>query len=209
MIKAVLFDLDGCLVDACHWHEEAFNDALNEVCGFKLTKEEHLEHFNALTTRQKLQRLVDESRIESDLVDRVWSLKQEKTEGTIQRLAVNDLSKVKMHTWLHEQGIRTACVTNSIRKSAELMLRRTGQYRFMEFVITNQDVILPKPHGEGYIRAMIKLGIEPDEVLIVEDSPKGLLAAQSTGAHIMKVNCAEDVNLNSIMKYVLDDKEIA
>jgi HAD superfamily hydrolase (TIGR01509 family) len=207
MIKAVLFDLDGVLVDACDWHYEALNDALESLCGFRLSREEHELTYNALTTRQKLDRLNIEGRVPANMKSKVWELKQQKTKDTITRLAKRDDEKVKLHQWLLDRGIRIACVTNSIRETAELMLRQTGQFHMMEFIISNQDVRLPKPHGEGYIRAMIRMGFQPDEVLIIEDSPKGIQAAQSTSANIMRVAGSNEVTLKRVREHIFNTEK--
>ena len=57
IIKAVLFDLDGVLVDACDWHYDALNRALKKVMGFEISREEHLTTYNGLPTAVKLKML--------------------------------------------------------------------------------------------------------------------------------------------------------
>ena len=91
-------------------------------------------------------------------------------------------------------------MTNSITETAQLMLECSGQWDFMEFLISNQMVKNPKPHGEGYIRAMIRLNSQPEETLIVEDSQRGLKAAYSTGAHVVQVPNADAVTKSLIEK---------
>ena len=55
MIKAILYDLDGVLVDATEWHYESLNESLYEVAGFRLSRQEHLSSFNGLPTKKKLE----------------------------------------------------------------------------------------------------------------------------------------------------------
>ena len=52
--KLVIFDLDGVLVDACEWHKDALNNALERVCNYKITEKDHKEVFNGIPTRIKL-----------------------------------------------------------------------------------------------------------------------------------------------------------
>ena len=54
-LKLVIFDMDGVLVDACDWHKDAFNQALEELCGYKISDEEHYAEFNGLPKKQSLQ----------------------------------------------------------------------------------------------------------------------------------------------------------
>ena len=72
----------------------------------------------------------------------------------------------------------------------------------MKFVISNQDIAHPKPCAEGYIVAMVRLSVLPQDVLIVEDSPKGIQAAESTGAHVLKVANAAEVTWRAIRKAI-------
>ena len=64
MIKAILYDLDGVLVDATEWHYESLNAALKEVCGFIINRDEHVSTFNGIPTIKKLEILQNSSNIE-------------------------------------------------------------------------------------------------------------------------------------------------
>mgnify|MGYP000288861841 CR=1 FL=1 len=55
MIKAILYDLDGVLVDATEWHYESLNDALKDVAGFIIKRDEHISTFNGIPTIKKLE----------------------------------------------------------------------------------------------------------------------------------------------------------
>ena len=198
MIRAVLFDLDGVLVDACEWHRLSLNRALMDVAGFELSDDEHKTTFNGLPTKKKLELLITQNRVSPEEQDRIFQLKQKYTKDTILATAKNDTVKTDMLSYLKQMSIKVACVTNSITETATLMLETTGQYPYMDLLISNEQVRQPKPHGEGYIRAMVKFGTYPDETLIVEDSEVGLRAASSTGAHIYRVKDSYDVTLNNI-----------
>jgi beta-phosphoglucomutase len=189
MIRAILYDLYGVLVNACEWHYLAFNNALKRVAGDAavISRVEHETVFNGLPTKRKLDILIQQGRVRERDWKAVWDLKQALTTETIEETAAIDLEKVQLHEETRRAGIISVCVTNSIRPTAMLMLDRTGQLSFMQFVISNEMVRRPKPHGEGYIRAMIQLSIMPDEILIVEDSDKGMQAAESVGAHLLRV----------------------
>ena len=58
MIKAILYDLDGVLVDATEWHYESLNAALKEVCGFVIKRDEHVSTFNGIPTIKKFQFII-------------------------------------------------------------------------------------------------------------------------------------------------------
>ena len=199
MIRAVLFDLDGVLVDACDWHYHALNEALKQVAGVTINRAEHFTTFNGLPTTKKLQILTDQGRIHTKRHKEIWEEKQRRTVSVIKRQAQKDSQKQAMHSRLRRRGLTLCCVTNSIRETAELMLSRTGQLSHMCELITNEDVQNPKPSPEGYQNVMKLLEILPREALIVEDSEKGFAAAKLSGAHVLRVRNASDVILESII----------
>ena len=157
MIKAILYDLDGVLVDATEWHYESLNNALQEVVGFIINRDEHIETFNGIPTMTKMEILNKQGRLSKDKFDIVWEKKQEKTFEVIEKTASIDPNKIRLHQ--NTKNLKKACVTNSIRKSALLMLEKTGQLPFMDFVISNEDVSSPKPSPEGYTIAIEKLNL--------------------------------------------------
>ena len=200
MIKAILYDLDGVLVDATEWHYESLNAALKEVCGFVIKRDEHISTFNGIPTIKKLEILNNQGRLDRKLFDKIWEKKQEKTFEVIEKLAFTDASKIRLHE--QTKNFKKVCVTNSIRKSAMLMLEKTGQLQYMDFVISNEDVKNPKPSSEGYDNAIRKLKLQPNECMVVEDSPKGIEAGKLSKANVYEVNGYYDVTLENILKKI-------
>lgn len=201
-IKSILFDLDGVLVDACHWHYEALNRALLTVAGIEIDYDDHISNFNGLPTSRKLQMLIERGSVQKYQIDQIWKLKQKNTIEVINECAEVDPSKILLHEHLKRCNISRACVTNSIRETAELMLINTSQYDSMSFVISNEDVKNNKPHPEPYICAMVRIGSMPSETLIIEDSDKGMESALATGSHIMRVKNAKDVTWERISEII-------
>ena len=197
MIKAILYDLDGVLVDATEWHYESLNKALQETAGFTIKRNEHITTFNGIPTIKKLEILNEQGRLSKNLFDKVWETKQEKTFEVIENMATIDPNKIRLHEQI--KNLKKVCVTNSIRKSALLMLEKTGQLSFMDFVISNEDVSSPKPSPEGYDLAIKKLDLEPSECMIVEDAPKGIEAAHKSKANVYEVSGYNEVTLENIL----------
>ena len=99
---------------------------------------------------------------------------------------------------LKSDGHTVACFTNSIRMTANLMLEKTGILDLFDLVLSNQDVKKPKPDPSGYIQAMNHFSFSKEKTLIVEDSPKGIEAAKSSGANILVVKNPEEVNYENV-----------
>lgn len=193
MNKAVLFDLDGVLVDACDWHYEALNRALKQISNYEISRDEHFSTYNGLPTRRKLRTLADLGIIRESDMETISDLKQELTVGVIEEFCSESVSKIAMMKLLKDAGYKIGCVTNSIRKTAGLMLEKTGIMDFFDIVITNEQTSHNKPHPEPYITALVKLNALPQDSMIVEDSPKGLEAARLTGCRVLEVKNATEV----------------
>lgn len=196
--KLVIFDLDGVLVDACDWHRDALNEALLEVSNTSIEEKEHVSTFNGIPTRKKLEILIDQKRVKESELERIYDLKQEKTIQIIQQKAQKRKEKIELITELKRRGFVVACFTNSIRETANLMLSKTGVLDLFELVVTNQDVSNPKPDPEGYVKVMKHFRASKEETCIIEDSPKGIEAAEQSGAQVIVVKNPDDVNLSLI-----------
>ena len=198
-IKGILYDLDGVLVDACDWHYHSLNRALKEVVGFEISRDDHISTYNGLPTTKKLKMMG----IVNDKAINVWKKKQKYTIDVINEMAHNSPQKRRLHEFTKMLNIKSCCVTNSIRETAELMLKNTGQLEYMEFVVSNEDVEKNKPNPECYMLAMSKLKLLPNECLIVEDSPKGIESAEATKAHVLKVDNSTQVHFNNIKQKLM------
>lgn len=202
MIKCILFDLDGVLVEARDWHYHALNKALIRISGTEISLDEHLSDFNGLPTHKKLEMLESLGRIKPEDFQNIWKLKQALTIETIKEMASIDHDKMSLMSALKGMNLKVACVTNSIRETAKLMLVSTGQSQFLDLLISNEDVSAAKPSPEGYVTAMAVLGCKPEETVIVEDSEYGIQAAEAAGGHVLKVGCSKDVTKDCVLNFI-------
>ena len=88
------------------------------------------------------------------------------------------------------------------------MMEKSGLIGYLEFILSNQDVSKGKPDPEMYNKAISRLGLVPEECLIVEDNPNGLKAAYGSGAHVLKVERIEDVNYFNIKNKIKEIESI-
>ncbi|MFN7977137.1 MAG: HAD family hydrolase [Vicinamibacterales bacterium] len=192
-IRGVLFDLDGVLVDATEWHYEALNRALR-LFGFDISRYEHLSSYNGLPTRRKLEMLSVEKGLPVPMHGLLNRLKQVYTRDEILTKCRPVFEKEYMLHRLQREGYRLACCSNSVRETLELMIRQSGLDPCFEFLMSNEDVSAPKPDPEVYVKAMARLGLRPEETVIVEDAPHGIEAARRSGAHVCAVTGFSDVD---------------
>lgn len=198
MYKLIIFDMDGVLVDACEWHKEALNSALLEISNITINNEQHINEYNGLPTKIKLKKLCNLGLILDTDIQKIENLKQEKTIKIINEKAYLRQEKIELLEYLKKNNYFIGCYTNSIKKTTELMLFKTGILHFFDIILTNQDVLKPKPDSEGYDKIINFFNLQPKETIIVEDSPKGLEAAINTGSKIWKVKNPDEVNLQNL-----------
>lgn len=207
MIKLVAFDLDGVLVEAKEIHYSTLNEAIKLAAGekFIITMNEHLSLYDGLKTNQKLEMLTKNKNLPIDTHKKIWEIKQKLTLESISNLKEN-VQLIELFKWLNSNNYKIACCSNSIRKTVLVVLSKLGLIEYMDLILSNEDVKNSKPHPEIYWQAMSILGVLPEETLIVEDSPHGLLAAHRSKSNILRVNNHKDVTIDNISKKILELK---
>jgi HAD superfamily hydrolase (TIGR01509 family) len=201
--RAVLFDMDGVLIDARDWHYEALNEALR-LFGLEINRSDHLTRFDGLSTKQKLLMLSDDGLLPVELHKTIEAVKQDRTLRIAAQKCFPNVSHQILISRLKHSGFKVGLVTNSIRKSTEFMLEYAGLLHFMDVVITNEDVVQGKPSPDGYNLAMSKLGVSPLETLVVEDGEYGIMAAESAGIEVIKVKDPSAVSIDLFLAKLPD-----
>jgi HAD superfamily hydrolase (TIGR01509 family) len=208
MVKLIIFDLDGVLVDAKEIHYETLNDAIKEVAGFEyvISLNEHHSTYDGLKTNQKLELLTKNKGLSINHYGEIWDRKQKYTIREISNLNVDE-RLVEIFKTLRDQGYLLACCSNSIRRSVLIMLSKLGLIEYFDLILSNEDVKNGKPHPEIYWKAMGMMSVLPEETLIVEDSPYGLLAAYRSCGGLLRVDNPNDVTLEKILNKIKENKE--
>jgi HAD superfamily hydrolase (TIGR01509 family) len=202
MIKLIIFDLDGVLFDAKEIHFESLNRALGN---YSITWEEHLSIYDGLKTNQKLDILHERKDLPKELFPIIWNKKQEYTLDFLRDLKPNQ-SLIHTIKKLSNDGYKLAVCSNSIRKTVLTVLSKLSIIEYFDNILSNEDVKNSKPHPEIYWKAISSFGCLPEETLIVEDSPYGLLSASRSKSHILRVKETSEVNYENIDKKIKELK---
>ena len=206
MIKLIIFDLDGVLVEAKEIHYKTLNKALAEVdAKYMIIEKEHLSTYDGLKTNQKLEMLTKNKGLDPSYYEQIWNRKQDLTIDAISELKPNT-HLIVVFKRLRDMGYKLACASNSIRRSVLVMLSKIGLIEYMDLIISNEDVKNSKPHPEMYWKAMSMMSVLPDETLIVEDSPHGLLAASRSRANVLRVDNPSDLTFEKISSKLKENK---
>lgn len=200
-IAAIIFDMDGVLIDAKDWHYESLNRALNHF-GFNISRYDHLVTFDGLPTRKKLEMLSREHGLPIALHGFLNDLKQIYTTELVHARCKPVFQHEYALSNLKSAGFRLAVASNSVKASVELMMEKSNLASYLDFIISNEDVKIGKPNPDIYFKAMELLGVSPNQTLVVEDNDHGIAAARAAGTHLMIVNEVTDVTLDNIYRHI-------
>ena len=195
MIKAIIFDLDGVLIDATQWHYEALNDAL-KFFGYEIGVEEHLSTYNGLPTLEKLKLMSERKGLPKGLHEIIRVRKRKFTDEKVGQLCNPSHEKQIMLTSLKRKGYKLACCSNAQKYSVINMLKFAQIDHFFDFIVGNDEGFKPKPSPDIYLHVFKLMKVKPFEVVIVEDASHGIEAAKESGAKVFAVRGYEDVNLS-------------
>lgn len=204
MIKAILADLDGSLISTKEIHFESLNKALAEISPeHVISLGEHLETYNGLPTKVKLEILRDTRGLDERLFKDINQKKQQYTDFFVKRLINPDDYKSQRECLdkLKQDGYKLACCSNAIQSSVITMLNCSVGCEVFDLILSNQDMKFPKPSPSCWLQAMAYFGFSPKETLIIEDSPIGLKSAYDSCANVMKVDGPQDIVYEKIVSY--------
>lgn len=202
MIRLIIFDLDGVLIDSKEIHFNALNLALDEVSDdYIISRKEQDTVFEGLTTNVKLDILTKTKGLSRDLHEDIWRRKQEYSAKLFESTS-KDEDLVSIFKFIKSRGIKIAVASNSIRQTLDTCLKSLGVWNYIDYSLSNEDVKYPKPDPQIYNRCMDYLMANPEETVIFEDSEIGLRAAIATGARVEKVINRKDVYFDRIDRVI-------
>ncbi|HUH03672.1 MAG TPA: HAD family phosphatase [Kofleriaceae bacterium] len=185
LIRALLFDLDGTLVDTERESAEAMARALRTGLGMEITQAER-------------DFMIGRSWVEIDRNLRAghpglsWSRDQLIAATAAERVRVfADVGLTVLPGALEAvrrfANVGRALVTGSSREEAGQVLDALGLRGDFDVVVASEDVPRSKPEPDGYLAAMAAIGVEPRECVVVEDSAAGVAAGLAAGAWVVGV----------------------
>ena len=180
---AVLWDLDGVLVDSTRFHYEAFRALLAES-GRDVGFDEFRDLFG-LRNDAILRRLFGElPAAEAErLADRKEELFRELIAGKVEALP----GAAGLVRRLREAGVPMAIVSSTPRANIELILGSLGLAEAFAAVVAAEDVRQGKPHPEGFLAAAERLGVPPADCVVLEDAPEGIRGGKAAGMRCIGV----------------------
>lgn len=183
--QAVLFDMDGVIVDSEPLHVAAFQATLKNY-GHDLSPEQYKQHFAGRTDEAGFKQYFDYI---GETV-KLPSIMDEKAKAYL-ALATDQLvpypGVIEFIHDLARQKVPLALVTGSLRAEAEITLETFGLTKYFSVVIAAEDIEYSKPDPEGYLKSAEALGVNSADCIVIEDAPKGVQAAKAAGMRCLAV----------------------
>jgi len=184
MIQGVLFDMDGVIVDTLHYHYLAWQHTF-EKHGGSISKQTILLH-EGRKSEELLPILIQESGvlIPEDRRDQFIEEKRIRYREIV-RIShfPNSLDVVRT---LRQRGFKVALVTASALKNMEHALNPDQRDHF-DFILTGDEIERAKPHPGPYLTAARRLGLKPEECIVIENAPLGIEAAKAAGMQCVAI----------------------
>ena len=196
MIKTIIFDLDGVLIESKEIHFKALNQAL--PFNYRISYEEHLSTYDGLPTKEKLKLLTQYKDLPKELHNEIAKNKAKETMNVLFDTIKPRMEFTKIFMCLKNAGYRIALASNAVRSTVDTALDCLELRKYFDVIYSNQEVERPKPHFEMYFKIMMDMNSKPSETLILEDSHIGRQAVLDAGCHLLPIIDTYDVKLEKI-----------
>ncbi|WP_442591195.1 HAD family hydrolase [Pedobacter sp. AW31-3R] len=206
--KALLFDLDGTLVDSEHFHFNTWNELLAHS-GVKLEYDDFLKNYAGIPLPGNASRLKGLYEIATPLEELI-ALKE---DLTVERLKTSEIGLMpfvqESMDYFFSKGLDMVLVTASKRPDVNEMFHKNGLEKYFNFLVTRSDVTHSKPDPESYNLAVANLGLAKEECLVFEDTLNGLRAAKAAGltCYAIQANTDDHGKLAAADKIFLNFEE--
>ena len=189
-IEAVLFDLDGTLIDSEQYYFDCCAPVLKEHFDLSINMDDWMRDFVGHTVVQNVVLLKEKWKIDTtaDYLEKHMAVEAKKHD--IRKVKLMPYVRELIHT-LAEKKIRMAVVTSSPFEIAQITLKANDVFHYFDFFVTSDDVKNHKPDPEPYQLALNKLALEDKSIIVLEDSYAGLVSAQKAGLKVFAINSFE------------------
>ena len=208
VMQAILWDLDGVLVNSMDFHYRAYNEVLSQR-GVELSPEVYLKELIGLRNYVILRRLL------GDLSDEDVTALAELKEEAFRRLIAGKVKALpgaeRLVRRAKKATLRQAIASSTPRANIEVMLQSLGLWELFEVIVGEEDAARGKPDPEGFLVAASRLPVAPAECVVIEDAPEGIAAGKAAGMRCIGVTTtrpAERLSQADLVAGSLEDERV-
>lgn len=184
-IKAVLFDMDGLMIDTEPLHLQAFNEVLKHY-GKYLTEEENSERYLGLSDKDEAEDMI----LRFDLpisAEKLCNMKSKSYKQFLKNKLVAKPGLVKLLTELSQNEYQIAIASSSALEEIETVIGRLNINSLINAYCSAQEVDHGKPAPDVYLLVAKKLRVQSKECLVLEDAPRGVQAGKAAGMTVFAI----------------------
>ncbi len=197
-VKAVIFDMDGTLIDTSEAHIRAWLEASKSI-GIKGLKADDVRRHLGKTSLAIAKGLLRHVGVSKDLAERLAELKDKLfLKKYVYMVPPFPHSAITLSS-LKAQGIKVAVVSSNPSQLIKEVLRSTGLLKYVDVIVGQDEVREGKPSPEPILKALSKLGVRKGEALVVGDSRYDMIAAKRAGVRAYGVLTGVDT-ANELLK---------
>ena len=162
MIKSIIFDLDGVLVETKDIHFQALNLSIKKICKIDeaISYKDHLNKYDGLPTKEKL-KILFKNKLSKKKSIQISKYKQKITANLIRKKILYNKKIFKIFKSLYEKGYVICVASNAVKLTVNSCLKILKIKKFIKYSLSNNDVKKPKPHPEIYLKLFLNLGLSP------------------------------------------------
>jgi len=210
--RAIIWDMDGIIADTAPYHFKAWQQVFQKM-GVKFTEEDFKHNFGQRNdTIIRNIRGQDTSQSEIDAI----SLEKEKSFRNMVRQKIKPLPGViNLIKRLTGHGFKMALASSAPIENIQLLITGLGINNFFQTIVSGKEVTEGKPSPQGFLLAAQRLGVKPENCIVVEDAVAGVTAAKRAGmrclavtnTHPRKSLLAADLIVNTLEAISVNDLE--
>lgn len=210
MLKAVIFDFDGVLIDSHkvinnifidqmkkHFNHDILEKEFSEMSGLRFEQRIEIlgKKYNFPVSQEKINKIIEEGR-------------EEYRDKHLEEVFIFPGAR-ELIVELNKNNIKIALGSNGSRKPVIQMLEYLDLKKYFSSIVTATDVDNYKPHPEMFLKNTIELGVKPNECVVIEDSITGIIAAKQAGIKVIAVKTtASEIQLKNADLIVESIKDI-
>ena len=201
--KAVIFDLDGTLLDNNSFHLKSWIEYLKNI-GRKISEQEYNKNINGRTNKDVIEYIYERKMSEEEIVK--YTFEKEALYRKIYQPFIKPVKGlIDFLEILKAKNIPMAIATSGIQPNIDFMVEHVPIKKYFKTVVNSSHIIKGKPDPEIYLKVALLLGVSPINCLVFEDAVVGIKSAKAAGMKVIAVATTQTKEELSIADMIVDD----